>query len=138
MEGLNPKLAKFAEHLEWLGYSLQVVGNYLVATKSDYKTAFMISETTSSYLIAAIRYNLNKEIYNSNRIEALEIVNEINRHDLPKCTISSDEDNGVGLIITFLYYGDYNKSNFSSFVSDIEKGEGIILKEYYDKLKKFF
>lgn len=138
MEKLNPKFAKYSEHLKLLGYEVETIAyNCILATKGESKVSFYISDSSVIYTFAIVSYLMDSKKYYSNKQEVLEIVNEINEYDLVKCRIGNDEDDSVSLRLCFLYFGDYVQSSFSRFVNTLETSNDLIMEEFFDKLKNY-
>lgn len=125
MSQMPKPLEVYANHLKTLGYEIEEREISIIARKEVTQFVFATSDEPK-YVMAATRYELNRDMIEKNKLEVLEFVNTINSEDLHHLYIDLEEGNSF-LAINWLFFGKYEKEDFTNFMREIEVVELEVL-----------
>lgn len=125
MSQIPKPLEIYANHLKTLGYEIEEREISIIARKEESQFVFATSEE-SKYIMAATRYELNRDMIEKNKLEVLEFVNTINSEDLHHLYIDMEDGNSF-LAVNWLFFGKYDKEDFTNFMREVEVIEIEIL-----------
>ena len=121
-----PKNSNEVKQLIAMGYEIEPPSKgdeYTIASNGEDK----ITVTRSKSRLVIARYYTRKNLNESDEVELLKIVNEINKAFYYQVSVLDAE-----LLVALYDYGDYNSKTFLKMVRDIEKSDTIF--EYKPKL----
>jgi len=139
MGKLAGRLKEFAEHLEFLGFTISGETEESFMAKSQNDTTYFFVNPANSIALRMINYSrLDKDICRANRLELLEIINKMNQESILQWSVDENtESKDVTLCTCCYYYGDYVKSSFSNFITLMTSASSNVVSKYIDELKKF-
>ena len=112
-EATSHPLAKYRNHLEFNGYRVEEIGELLYCRHSR-KSNLILKEIIERGVLVSLVYTFQP---NLNRFDVLEYLNHLNAHLIfMKAYMDQDSD----LILETFFEGDYDRTNFSILLDNIE------------------
>ena len=120
-EATSHPLAKYRNHLEFYGYRVQEIENRLYCRHTR-KSNLILNPISDRGVLISIVYSFEPEL---ERLEILEYVNELNGYfTFMKAYIDEEND----LILETFFEGEYDRTNFSILLDNIEYDTEILMK----------
>lgn len=111
---------KVSEHLGFLGYETEIHDDFCIAKSEDEINMVLSMSNNLNYLYCTSRFNLDESITGANKLEILEVVNEMNSETFPICVSLEKADESKkgfnALLFQSITDGEYDKAKFSEFI----------------------
>ncbi|ERT04778.1 bacterial sensory transduction regulator family protein [Lyngbya aestuarii BL J] len=119
-EATSHPLAKYRNHLEFYGYRIEEIEDRLYCRHSR-KSNLILNAISDRGVLISIVYSFEPDF---ERLDMLEYVNELNLYfTFMKAYLDEDGD----LILETFFEGEYDRTNFSILLDNIEYDTEILL-----------
>ncbi|MBW4511069.1 MAG: YbjN domain-containing protein [Scytonematopsis contorta HA4267-MV1] len=115
-------LTKYRNHLEFNGYNIEE-GEDMLVCRHPRKANFLIKDVPSRGVLVTVIYSFNETI---GRMDLLEYLNKLNIDFWFMKAYLSEEEKELNLCIDTFFEGEYDRTNFSILLENIEHDIDIL------------